>query len=327
MISASRRTAVASLVAATLFVFAGGASAADAAYPEHPIRIVVPFPPGVGVDYVARLVGKDLSTQLGQPVIVDNRAGAGGNIGASTVARAKNDGYTLLLVPTGVLALAPLMLADPGYSPSKDLVGVAMMTSLPQILMVNASSKFTNLEALIAYARANPGKLTIASSGRGSGQHLAVELFMKQAGIEFLQVPYKGSSEVKRAVLAGETDMMFVDPSALPLIRAGTLRALAVTTEKRIPALPDTPALSEQVTGYEAASYYALVAPTGTPDPVLNAINKAVNKVQADPELKSRFETDGMQTFNESVEFADKFVRGQSDKWTKFIAESGIALK
>jgi tripartite-type tricarboxylate transporter receptor subunit TctC len=283
------------LVSASLCIAATGSQAAEAGFAEHPVRIVVPFPPGGGVDQVARLVGKGLSERIGQAVIVENRPGAGGNIGAATVARAKNDGYTLLMAPTGVLALAPLMFVDPGYSPSKDLVPVAMVTTLPQILMVSGKSEFQSLEALLAYARKNPGKLTVASSGRGTGQHLAVELFMKQGNVDFLQVPYKGSADVMRAVLGGETDMMFVDPSALPLVRAGTLRALAVTTERRVAALPDTPAIAEHIKDYEAASYYALLAPAGTPAAVIAELNAAVNETQREP--------------------------------ARFIADAGIALK
>lgn len=323
----SRRSVLALLAAAPLGIGVTTARAADTNFPEHPIRIVVPFPPGGGVDQVARLVGRGMSAQMGQPVVVENRPGAGGNIGASTVARAKPDGYSLLVVPTGVLALAPLLFADPGYSPSKDLVPVAMLTTLPQILMVSAKSRFQSLEELVSHARANPGKLTVASSGRGTGQHLAVELFMKLGNVEFLQVPYKGSADVMRAVLGGETDMMFVDPAALAQVRAGALRALAVTTERRIAALPDTPALAEQVKGYEAASYYALLAPAGTPPDVVAKLNAAVNKAQQDPELSRRFENDGMQPMVDSVEFADRFVRGQSEKWTRFVADAGIQLK
>jgi tripartite-type tricarboxylate transporter receptor subunit TctC len=163
MHSETRRALLSLFAAVPLGMAATAASAADSSFPEHPIRIVVPFPPGGGVDQVARLVGKGLSTQLGQPVIVENRPGAGGNIGASAVARAKPDGYSLLVVPTGVLALAPLMFADAGYSPSKDLTPVAMLTTLPQILMVSSKSRFQTLEELLDYARANPGKLTAAS--------------------------------------------------------------------------------------------------------------------------------------------------------------------
>ena len=168
MHSESRRALLSFLAAAPLTLAANGAPAAETGFPEHPIRIVVPFPPGGGVDQVARLVGKGLSAQLGQPVIVENRPGAGGNIGASAVARAKPDGYSLLVVPTGVLALAPLMFADAGYSPSKDLTPVAMLTTLPQILMVSSKSRIQTLDELLHYARANPGKLTAASSGRRS---------------------------------------------------------------------------------------------------------------------------------------------------------------
>jgi tripartite-type tricarboxylate transporter receptor subunit TctC len=322
-----RRCFIAALAATPLAAAASRAFAAEGSFPEHPIRIVVPFPPGGGVDQVARLIGRGVATELGQPVVVENRSGAGGNIGASAVARAKPDGYSLLILPTGVLALAPLMFADPGYSPSKDLTPVAVLTTLPQILMVGAGSQFRDLQALLDYARANPRKLTVASSGRGTGQHLAVELFMKLANVEFLQVPYKGSADVMRSVLGGETDMMFVDPAALPQVRAGTLRALAVTTEGRIAALPDTPAIAEHAKGYEAASYYVLMAPAGTPADVLARLNAAVNKTQRDPQLRDRFENDGMLPMVESLEFAGRFVNEQTEKWTRFIADAGIALK
>jgi len=323
----SRRIVLTCLAALGLSGVAGILNAQDAGFAKRPVRIIVPFPPGGGVDLVARLVGNGITPQIGQQVIVENRSGAGGNIGAAAVAKAPPDGHTLLVAPTGVLALAPVLFKDAGYSPSKDLVPVAVLVTLPQVLMVPASSPHKSFNELMAFARANPGKLTVGSSGKGSGQHLAVELLMKLGGLKFHHVPYRGSADVTRAVVAGETDMAFVDPASLALARSGKLRALAVTTEKRVSALPDTPTIGEAVRGYEAASHFALLAPAGTPADVVAQINAAVAKTLGEPGLRSRLENEGMTPSTESAAYAAQFVRGQSDKWQKFIAESGIELR
>lgn len=323
--SPSRRLITVSVAALALFGSVGISQAQG--YAQRAVHIVVPFPAGGGVDMVARLMGNEMSKQIGQPMVIENRAGAGGNIGAAAVARSKPDGHTLLLAPAGVLALAPLIMESPGYSPSEDLTTVAVLVMLPQLLTVSADSPFKTLDELIDHARANPGKLTIASSAKGTGQHLATELFMKQSGTNMLIVPYAGSSDAVRAVLGGDTDATLVDPASLPLVRSGKLRVLGVTTEKRVEALPDTPAIAEVVEGYEAASYYSLHAAAGTPSTAIAELNAAVQTALADSAVRTRLESEGMVVMSGSPEDANRFIRTYTEKWQKFIADSGISLR
>jgi len=322
----NRLLLMATLAVVELFVSAGWAQDAASSYPAKPIQIVVPFAAGGGTDLVARLVGNELSGGWRQPVVVENRPGAGGNIGAALVARSVPDGHTLLVAPTGVVVLAPHAFDDIGYRPS-DLAAISILVSLPQILLVPASSPFRTLADLLSFARANPGKLNVGSSGKGTGQHMAVELLMRTAKVNLTDVAYRGSSQATAAIVAGEIDLLLSDPSALPHLESGRLRALGVTTRERVAFLPDVPAIGEQVAGYEAASYYGLFAPSATPADVQSKINAGVVEVLKRPEISTRLGANGMQVLTVSAQQAQAFVQGEAEKWGGLIQAAGIKLK
>jgi tripartite-type tricarboxylate transporter receptor subunit TctC len=322
----NRLLLMATLAIVELFVSAAWAQDAASSYPAKPIQIVVPFAAGGGTDLVARLVGNELSGGWRQPVVVENRPGAGGNIGAALVARSAPDGYMLLAAPTGVVVLAPHAFDDIGYRPS-DLAAVSILVSLPQILLVPAGSPFRTLADLLSYARANPGKLNVGSSGKGTGQHMAVELLMRTAKVDLTNVAYRGSSQATAAIVAGEIDLLLSDPSALPHLESGRLRALGVTTRDRVAFLPDVPAIGELVAGYEAASYYGLFAPSATPADVQNKINAGVVEVLKRPEISTRLAANGMQVLTVSAQQAQAFVKGEAEKWGGLIRAAGIKLK
>lgn len=296
-------------------------------YPAGPVQIVVPFPPGGGVDTVARLLADRLQQQWGQPVVIETKPGGGGNIAASDVARAAADGSKLLFTPTGVLVLGPLLFDDLTFDPMEDLQPVSIAVELPQILVVPANSEFTDFEQLLAHARENPGDLTVGSSGRGTGQHLAVELMKHMLEIDLLHIPYGGSAPATTGLLSSEIDMLFVDPSAMQYINGGQVLPLAVTTPERVDILPDVPSLAEFAEGYEAASYYELLAPAGTPQEILDKINAGVNAALEDETFAARLTGDGMYPLTFGVDEATEFTREQSDKWKEFIATSGIELQ
>lgn len=317
---------MATLAIIGLFVSPAWAQDAASSYPAKPIQIVVPFSAGGGTDLVARLVGNELSRRWRQPVVVENRPGAGGNIGAALVARAVPDGHTLLATPTGAVVLAPHAFDDIGYRPS-DLAAVSILVSLPQILLVPAGSPFRTLSELLSYAQANPARLNIGSSGKGTGQHMAVELLMRTAKVSLTDVAYRGSSQATAAILAGEIDLLFSDPSALPHLESGRLRALGVSTGARVALLPDVPAIGEVVAGYEAASYYGLFAPSATPAEVQNRINAGVVEVLKRPEISTRLAANGMQVLTVTAPQSQAFVQGEAEKWGSLIQASGIKLK
>jgi tripartite-type tricarboxylate transporter receptor subunit TctC len=317
---------VATFAVAGLFAPSVGAQDAASSYPARPVQIVVPFAAGGGTDLVARLIGNELSRGWRQPVVVENRPGAGGNIGAALIARSAPDGHMLLATPTGAVVLAPYAFDGIGYQPA-DLTAVSILVSLPQILIVPANSPFKTLGDLLAYAQANPGKLNVGSSGKGTGQHMAVELLMRTAKVSLTDVPYRGSSQATSAIIAGEIDLLFSDPSALPHLENGRLRALGVTTGDRVASLPDVPAIGEVVAGYEAASYYALFAPSATPRDVQDKINAGVVEVLKRPEISAQLAANGMQVRSASAQQSQAFVQGEAEKWGGLIRAVGIKLK
>ena len=317
---------VAMIAVLGLSAHAAVAQEAALSYPSRPVELVVPFSAGGGTDLVARLIANELSGKWRQPVVVENRPGAGGNIGASAVARSVADGHTLLVTPTGAVVLAPYAFDDIGYQPA-DLTAVSILVSLPQIVMVPANSPFKTLSDLLAYAKANPGKLNVGSSGKGTGQHMAAQLLMHMANVNLTDVPYRGSAQATSAVIAGEIDLLFTDPASLPYVESGRLRALGVTTKDRVASLPDVPAVREVVAGYEAASYYALFAPAATPRPVQDKINAGVAEAFKQPAIFKRLETNGMQPLFATTEQSQVFVHGETQKWGDLIRTVGIKLK
>jgi tripartite-type tricarboxylate transporter receptor subunit TctC len=302
------------------------AQSAAPSYPSKSVQIIVPFAAGGGTDVVARLVGGELSGKWHQPVVVDNRPGAGGNIGAAVVARSAPDGQTLLATPTGAVVLAPYAFDDVGYPPG-GLTAVALLVSLPQILIVPAKSPFKTLSELVAYAKANPGKLNIASSGKGTGQQMAVELLMYMAKISLTDVPYRGSAQANAAALAGEVDLLMTDPSALPQIQSGNLRALGVSTKDPVAFLPGVPAIGEVVQGYEAASYYALFAPSATPRAVQEKINAGVVEALKLPAIAGKLTAAGLMPLSLGTDQSQAFFESENRKWGDLIRAAGIKLK
>nr|WP_231907075.1 tripartite tricarboxylate transporter substrate binding protein [Cupriavidus sp. D384] len=297
------------------------------AWPNKPIRMVVPYPPGGPTDIVARVVGQKLSERLGQPIVVDNRPGAGGNIGADAVAKSAPDGYTML-VATTAHAINMTLFAKPGYNTRTDFAPVSMLTSGPLVLVTAPSTPASNVAELIAMAKANPGKVTFASSGNGQSTHLSAELFDSMAGIRMTHVPYKGSAPALTDVMAGQATVMFDTMlSAMPFVRDGKLRALAVTGAARSPAAPDIPTVAQAgLPGYEATAWNALLVPAGTPAAVVDKLGEALKAVLTQDDVRTRFATQGFAATWTSPPDTGRFVAHEIDKWGKVVKASGATI-
>nr|WP_244981394.1 tripartite tricarboxylate transporter substrate binding protein [Cupriavidus alkaliphilus] len=296
-------------------------------FPARPVRLVVPYPPGGPTDIVARVVGQKLSERLGQPLVVENRPGAGGNIGAEAVARAAPDGYTLL-VATTAHAINMTLFRKPGYDIHKDFAPVSLLTRGPLVLVTAPATPAANVAELIAMARTRPGQLTFASSGNGQSTHLAAELFNSMAGVRMTHVPYKGSAPALTDVMGGQATVMFDTMlSAMPFVRDGKLRALAVTGAQRSPAAPDTPTIAQSgLPGYEATAWNALLAPAGTPPAVLETIAAALKSVLDDADVRARFATPGFAAEWTSPPATAKFLDQEIDKWARVVKASGATI-
>ena len=310
-------------VAALLSILAGGAWAQG--YPTKPIRLVVPFSPGGGTDTQARAIAQRMSETLGQTVVVDNRPGAGGSIGAEIVVRATPDGYTLIMVSGSYGANAALYKLR--YDPIGDIQPVALIGTTGLVLSVHPSVPARSVKEFIAHAKANPGKLNFGSAGTGGLGHLAGEVFKLESKVDFVHVPYKGSGPTMRALLAGEIQLSFSSmvPS-IPHVKAGRLRALGVTTAQRSPALPDVPAISETLPGYEVTHWYGLWGPRGLPKPILARWNKEVSRVLQLDDVKRRLSNEGMVPGGGSPESFAKFLRQQVEKWRRVVKEANIKI-
>lgn len=305
------------------FASAGYAVAQD--YPTKPIRLVVPYPPGGGNDTLGRLVAQRLSTALGQQVIVENKAGAGGNIGTGEVAQAKPDGYTLALGFVANMAMTP-HLGRLNYDPIKDFAPIGMVAQGYQILVVNPSFPAKTVSELVALAKAKPGSLNYASGGNGSPLHLVAELFKLAAGIDIMHIPYKGSTPAAAAVISGETQMVFGGVvSSLSFIKAGRLRALAVTSPKRIEALPDVPTLVELgYPGVEASSWYGLFAPAGTPAAIVERLNNELVALGKNAEHREQLFKQGQEAVYSTPAELGSYVKSESAKWARVIKTAKI---
>ena len=291
-----------------------------------PVKIIVPFAPGGGNDVFARQLATQLTTLLGVQVLVDNRPGAGGTVGTDAAAKSPADGSTLLLGHTGTLAINPVLYPKLPYDARNAFVPVAPLASAPLVLVVPAVSPIRTLADLLARAKAAPGKLAFASSGNGTGGHLAGELLEEVAGIQLLHVPYKGTAPALTDVLGGQVDLMFsVIPSALPHIDAGKLRAIGITGARRSPRLPDVPTVAEGgLKGYESSLAYGLVAPRGTPDAVLRTLSQAVAKATESPALREAFKAEGAEPLAGSAADFQALMQTESDKWGRVIRQAGI---
>jgi tripartite-type tricarboxylate transporter receptor subunit TctC len=304
------------------------AHAADS-FPDKPIMMVVPFPPGGPTDAMARTLAAEMTGLLGQTMIVENRGGAGGNIGAEFVARAPADGQTLLFGTSGPLAINASLYRKINYNPAKSFAPIIQVGHLPNILVVNPSVPAKNMKELIAYAKANPGKLTFASSGNGASSHLAGVLFNSMAGVDLTHVPYKGTGPALTDLLGGQVSMSFTDVlTAMPYIKSGKLRALGVTTTTRSQALPDVPTLAEQgLKGYDVSVFFGIVAPAGTPPDRLKKLNEAFAKVLASPKVRQQFAAQGLEPApSTSPEQLGKFISEQVNMWAAVVKQSGAQL-
>jgi tripartite-type tricarboxylate transporter receptor subunit TctC len=297
-------------------------------YPNKPIRLVCPFPPGGAVDIASRSVAQALSQQLGQPVTVDNRPGAGGNIGAEIVAKAAPDGYTLLMATSNILAINPALYSKVPFDSLKDFAPISMVVSLNNVLVLNPGVPYKSVPELIAAAKAQPGKLTYASSGNGTSIHLSGELFKSMAGVNMLHIPYKGSAPAVTDLLAGQVNMMFDNiPSSLPHIKAGKLRALAVTGSKRASSLPDLPTIAEAaIPGYESHVWFGVVAPAGTPPEIVKRLNAELAKAAVTPEFRDRLTGQGYDVLSTSPEQMTASIRSEMEKWGKIVKASGAKV-
>jgi len=321
--SRARRWTVALAAGIAAMAACGAVAAAD--FPAKPITVVVPYPPGGTPDILARVLGETLSKTLGQPLIVENRVGASGNIGGQAVARAEPNGYTLLMCAFGC-AVAPSLYTPAPYDVVKDFAPVAMIGTVPSVLVVNPKVPAKSVAELIAYAKAHPGKLNSASSGIGTSAHLATELLNTKAGIELTHIPYKGAGQVAADLLGGQVDMYFDNlPASLPSIRSGKLRALAVASEKRSPSIPDVPTFAEAgVPDFLITPWFGIMAPARTPDAVLDRLNQAFVAALKAPEVQTRMQQLGVDVAPGSRQALARFIAGENEKWKTIIQANKI---
>lgn len=316
------------LFAAAWLIAALPAIAADAqSYPSKPIRIIVPFPPGGISDVMSRVFGQKFTDTWNQPVIVENRTGAGGNIGADIVAKSPPDGYTLVMGSIGTHAVNVSLFSKLPYDPVRDFAPVALVIQADGLLVLHPSVPVKTVKDLIALARAHPGQLVYASAGNGTAAHLAGELLKSMAKIDLVHIPYKGNVPAISDLVGGQTSMLFVTlPTVLPLAKAGKLHALAVTGAQRNPAVPDVPTMAETLPGFEVTNWIALFAPAGTPADIVAKLNAEIMRIMRLPDVQSRLVNEGAKfTPNTPHEFA-AFVKSEITKWGKVIKDSGARV-
>jgi len=312
---------------AAFLAFALVSASASAQYPSKPLKLIVPFPPGGSTDILARALAQKLGDDLGQPVVIDNRGGAGGTIGAEAASKAPADGHTIMMGHLGTLAVAPAIYRKLAYDPVKSYAPVALMALVPSVLVVNPQVLDVKSAAeLIAYARAHPGKLTYGSGGMGSSSHLTTEYFKLATGTDILHVPYKGIGPMLADLVGGQISMgLNGAPAVMPYVNQGRLRALAVSSAKRLEALPMLPTLAESgVPGFEASGWYGIVAPAGTPRAAIDRLNAAVKKIVATPELKARLDAEGAQAAAGTPEEFGAFIASEMERWGAVLRKAGI---
>ncbi len=308
----------------TAIVMGAQAAAADT-FPTKPVRMVVGFNAGGAPDILARLLGERLHDRMGQPIVVDNRPGATGNIGAELVATANPDGYTLFMATVSV-AIGPTVYKSLKFSVPKSFAPVSMVASVPLILVVNPKLPVNSVQDLIKVAKAKPGSLNYATPGYGSPQHLTAELFKLKVGVNMVHIPYKGGGQANAALLAGESHLFFSGmPPALPHVKAGRLRALAVTTAKRSPSAPEVPTVGEAgLPGFEADNWHAILAPAGTPPTVVKRLHQAIAAALTEQELARRFETQGAEARSSTPPQLTAFIRAEVTKWADVAKAAGV---
>jgi tripartite-type tricarboxylate transporter receptor subunit TctC len=299
-----------------------------AAYPDRPVKVIIPFAAGGGADIVGRLVFQKLSTRLGQSFVIENRGSAGGIIGADMVAKAAPDGYTLLLGQTGPNAINPALFSKMPYDPIKDFSPIIQLTSYPYVVVVNPNVPVKNLQELIALSKAKPGSLSFGTAGTGSSAQLAAELFMQVTNISMTHIPYKGAGPALMDTMAGVVSLTFGDAaSATPLVTSNSLRAIAVTSKRRSALLPQVPTVIESgYPGFEAVAWHAVLAPAKTPPEIIQKLNSEIAIVLSDPELQKRLSQDGIEIIGNSAEDFSTYIKNEVAKWAKVVRDANIKL-
>jgi tripartite-type tricarboxylate transporter receptor subunit TctC len=312
---------------ATLAVAIAVAGASAQGWPEKPLRFVMTAPAGSSIDVLGRTIAEKLSPRLGQPIVVENKPAAGGTVAAAEVAKAPPDGYTMMIGFNGPLSFAPLLQKLP-YDVQKDLAPVITTTSQPNVLAVNASLPVTSVADLVAYAKANPGKLNYASVGNGSSSHLNMELFKQMAGIDAVHVPFNGSPPAVTATIQNETQMMFAVMQPLQAqIQAGKLRALAVTSAKRFALLPDYPTIAESgYPGFEALAWNGVMVPAATPKPIIARLNAEIDAILKDPEVAAKMRAQGFDPAGGTPEAFGALIKGETERWAPVIRKVGLKI-
>ena len=297
-------------------------------YPQKPIRLVVGVPAGGTTDVVARLVGQKLGEQMGQQVVIDNRGGAGGNIGAEFVAKAPPDGYTLFVATIGTMTINPSLYSKMPFDTLRDFAAITQLTSMPQLLVVHPSVPVKTVKELIAYAKSRPGQLNFASGGSGTAIHLAGELFKTMAGVNIVHVAYKGGGPAMTDLIGGQVSLMFDQIlTALPHVQSGRLRGLAVTTEKRSPAAPQIPTIAEAaLPGYAVTTWHGLLAPAGTPREIVNRLSSEAAKALQSADMRDRFAAQGVDPVSSTPEQFSAMMKTELEKWRRVIAAAGAKL-
>jgi tripartite-type tricarboxylate transporter receptor subunit TctC len=312
------------LVVAVLLTSANASLAQS--YPDKPIRIVVTFPAGGPTDAVARPISQSLSSTWGQPVIIDNRGGAGGIVGTEIVAHSAPDGYNLLIGTAGGMSINPSLHAKLSYDPFKDFAPISMLVINPQILVMHPALAASNVRELVALAKSKPGQLNFASSGTGTATHLGLELFKAATGINVVHVPYKGGAPALTDLIAGQVQLLFISiPSVMPQVKAGRLKALAVSSARRSLSAPDVPTVAESgYPGFEYVNWNALFAPAATPRAIINKLNSEVVKIMRDPDLAQKLVSQGAEPAPGTPEQLAQYMRVDFDRWRKVIRAAGI---
>lgn len=327
MFTRVRRAGMVFAAAFTLFGIAVSAYAQQ--YPTKPIRFVVPWPPGGAADIMARLIGEGLSKEFGQPVVVDNRPGAGGLIATEQVAKMEPDGYTLLLGSTGPNAIAASLYKNLRYDPVKDLTAVTEITELPLLLVVNKDFPANNVKELIAYAKANPGKVNFASVGAGTAQHLASEIFKATAGIDIVHVPYKGSAPAFTDLASGNVQMLFDNiPASRAMLQTGKVRAIAVSTANRSSVMPEIPTVAESgLPGFHVSAWQNIMMPPGSPPEAVNRVNHEIAKLLNSPEMKKRITDMGANVAGNTPAQETQRIKDEVEKWGRAVKAAGVSLE
>ena len=307
----------------------GPSQALAQAYPTKPVRLVVPFPPGGSTDIVARIVAQKLGERIGQPVLVENRGGAGGTIGTEAVAKAAPDGYTLGFASTSTHAVAPAVYAKLPYDPVKDFAPISLVAVTPYLLVVNPKVEVKTLKEFVAYVKPRPGKFNYASAGTGSTTHLAMEMLKSSAGLFILHIPYNGNGPAGTAVIAGDVEFLFGSlPALLPHAKSGRVRPIAVGTPKRSPSLPDVPTVAESgFPGFDASLWLAVMAPAGTPAPVIDRLNKETVAVVKSPETAQALDKAGAEPVTSTPAELTKMVRDGVQKYAAAVKRAGVKLE